>query len=68
MYQMVTLYSSRWRHIHKQVKMHYPQLSVRMWVVIVCEQHNTLKSQFLLPAVHQTKHNFVEKINTSVAV
>jgi len=41
--------------------MQYPQLAVWMWIVIVCEQHNTLKSQLLLPTVHTDKHVFFDK-------
>ena len=34
--------------------MQYPQLAIWMWVVIVGEQHYTLKSKLLLPTSRQT--------------
>jgi len=48
-------------HIHKQTRMQYPQLAIGMWVVVVCEQHNTLKSKLLLPTAHRAKHTFLDK-------
>jgi len=42
-------------------KKQYTQLAVRMWVVIVREQHDTLKSELLLPTTYQTSHIFSDK-------